>query len=279
MPIGDLTRIGTNVNAMSALNALNRINSELSMRQTRLSTGQRINSAEDDAAGWVIGKTLEARARGLGVALSNVGDAKNVLGIAEGGMDDILGVLMTMKDKITQAASDTLGTAERNAIENELDDLAAEVDAIVSRTQFNGNALIDGTYTSKSMQVGASTTDVLTVGVSQNHNASSLSVADSDLAVDTSANASTALGAVNTAIATVNSSIRSVGSLQARLSITESSVASIRVNTQAAKSRVLDADLAAEQLEAVKLQILQQTATAALAQANSSPQAVLSLFR
>jgi len=274
----ELTRINTNVGAMQALNSLKQVNSQLGVRQLRLSTGSRINSAEDDAAGWVIGKTLEARARGLASALSNVGDAKNVLSIAEGGLTDILGVLTTMKEKITQAASDTLGTSEREAIENQLDDLAAEIDSIVARTEFNGNKLINGSYTSKSFQVGAETVDVLSVGISQNHDAASLKVADADLSVDSATNASTALASINTAISTVNSTIRQIGSIQARLSVNESSLSTNIVNTEAAKSRILDADLAAEQLQAVKLQILQQTATAALAQANASPQAILSLF-
>jgi len=272
MANGALSRVNTN------LNALKRINQSLSLPQTRLATGLRINSAEEDAAGWVIGKTLEARSRGLAVSVSNVGDAKNVLAIAEGGLSDVLDVLMTMKEKATQAASDTLGSSERAAIENELDDLASEVDAIVNRTEFNGNKLINGSYTNKSIQVGAETTDTMTVSISTNHGASNLRVADSDLAVDSAANSSTALASINAAISTVNSSIRSIGSLQARLSVNESSLSSISVNTAAAKSRIMDADLASEQLEAVKLQILQQTATSALAQANSSPQVVLSLF-
>ena len=279
MANGALSRVNTNLNALQALNALKRINQSLSLHQTRLATGLRINSAEEDAAGWVIGKTLEARSRGLAVSVSNVGDAKNVLAIAEGGLSDVLDVLMTMKEKATQAASDTLGSSERAAIENELDDLAAEVDAIVNRTEFNGNKLIDGTYTGKSLQVGPEPGDTMTVGIAQNHTAASLSVADGNLDVDSAANSSIALSRINAAINTVNSSIRSLGSVQSRLSITESSLSSILVNTQAAMSRIMDADLASEQLESIKLQILQQTATSALAQANSSPQAILSLFR
>ena len=118
----------------------------------------------------------------------------------------------------------------------------------------------------------------MSVSITQNHTAASLAVADTDLVVDTSANASAAMGAINTAISTVNSTIRSIGSLAARLDIKATALASIISNTQAAKSQILDADLASEQLEAVKLQILQQTATAALAQANIAPQSVLALF-
>jgi len=191
----------------------------------------------------------------------------------------VLDVLVVMKEKITQSASDTLGASEREAIENQLDDLAAEIDSIVSRTQFNGNALIDGTYTNKSFQVGAETTDTLTISLSADNRAAALQVSDADLDVSSAAVASTALANVNNAIGIINNSIRSIGSIQARLSVNERSLASIMVNTEAAKSRILDADLASEQLEAVKLQILQQTATAALAQANASPQAILALFQ
>ncbi|HRU06843.1 MAG TPA: flagellin, partial [Candidatus Brocadiia bacterium] len=189
----DLTRINTNVSALNALNALKGVNNELSDRQLRLSTGKRINNASDDAAGWVIGKTLESRSRGLGVAINNVGDASNLLSIAEGGLNSVLEVLLEMRDKIIQAASDTLGASERSAIDDQLADLANEIDSIVTRTQFNNVALIDGTYQNKTFQVGAESTDTLSVSIPQDHKASTLHVADSDLTVDSAANASTAL--------------------------------------------------------------------------------------
>jgi len=274
-----LTRVATNVNALNALNALNAINKSLGVHQLRLATGKRINSAKDDAAGWVIGKSMEARSRGLAQALNNVGDAQSLLGVADSGLQSVLDILITMKEKVTQAASDTLGTTERDAVEAQLDDLAAEIDSIVSQTSYNGVALLTGTYTAKSFQIGSETTDTMTVSISQNHQAASLAVADSSLAVDTAANASLALASVNAAIITVNSSLRSVGSLAARLDVKATALASIIANTEAAKSQILDADLASEQLEAVKLQILQQTATAALTQASAAPQSVLSLFK
>jgi len=273
-----LTRVATNVNALNALDALNAVNKNLGIRQLRLATGKRINSARDDAAGWVIGKSLEARSKGLAQALNNVGDAQSLLGVADSGLQSILDILITMKEKVTQAASDTLGSNEREAVEAQLDDLASEIDSIVAQASYNGVALIDGTYTDKSIQIGSETTDTMSISVTQNHQAASLAVADSDLAVDTAANASTALASVNAAIVTVNSTIRSIGSLSARLDVKSTALSSIISNTEAAKSQILDADLAYEQLEAVKLQILQQTATAALAQANIAPQSVLSLF-
>jgi flagellin len=276
--MASLTRIATNVNALKSLDALNKVNNELSMRQLRLATGSRINSAKEDAAGWVIGKGLEARSKGLSQALSNVGDAQSLLGVAEGGLQGVLDILITMKTKVTQAASDTLGTSERSAIEAQLDDLAAEIDSIVNQSTFNNVNLLDGTYASKSFQIGSETTDTMNVSITQNHSAASLAVADSDLVVTSASTASTALASVNAAITTVNNTIRDVGSLGARLDFKAQALSSIIANTEAAKAQVLDADLAAEQLQAVKLQILQQTATAALAQANTAPQSVLQLF-
>ncbi len=276
---GDLTRVATNVSALRALNALNDINTEMGTRQLRLATGSRINSAAEDAAGWVIGKGMEARSRGLSQALANVGDAQSMLGVAEGGLQQILDILITMKEKSTQAISDTLGSSERAAVEAQLDDLASEIDSIVAQSTYNDVALLDATYTSKVLQVGSETTDTITVSISSNHGAASLAVGDTDLVVTSAALASVALASVNTAIDTVNSSILTVGSLGARLSVKSSALSQIAANTEAAKSAVLDADLASEQMEVVKLQILQQTTISALSQANVAPQAVLSLFR
>ncbi len=183
-----------------------------------------------------------------------------------------------MKAKVTQAANDTLGTVEREAIESQLDDLAAEIDSIVGQTKFNGLALIDSTYTDKSFQIGSETVDTISFSISSNHGAESLAVHDAGLAVDSAANASTALAAVNAAITTVNNSLRDVGSVANRLDFKSQALSSILANTEAAKSTILDADFAVEQLQAVKLQIMQQTATAALAQANSAPSAILQLF-
>ncbi|TDJ00296.1 MAG: flagellin [Caldithrix sp.] len=277
MAFGDLSRIGGNIQAMRALNSLNKINQELGIRQLRLATGKRINSAEDDAAGFVISKTLQHRAGGLAVALSNVGDAKSMLAIAESGLDSILDILETMKEKVTQAASDTLGSVERDAIEDEIDALTAEIDDIVDETTFNGSTLL--TDVDKTIQTGEATTDSLLIAVStQNHKASNLTVADANINVSSSSFSSAALGNINTALTTVKNSIASIGSYQARLSTKETTLTNAITNTEASRSRIADADFAKEQLEALKLQIMQQTATSALAQANAAPQIILSLF-
>ncbi len=277
MAFGDLSRIGGNIQAMQALNSLNMINQELGVRQLRLAPGKRINSAEDDAAGFVISKTLQHRGKGLAVALGNVGDAKSMLSVAEGGLDSILDILETMKEKVTQAASDTLGSTERNAIDDELDALTNEIDDIVDETTFNGVSLLTGKQLT--IQTGEATTDAMFVTVSAaDHDSAALGVIDASIDTSSAANASTALSRVNSAITTVKNSIASIGSYQARLSTKETTITNAITNTEASRSRIADADFAKEQLEALKLQIMQQTATSALAQANSSPQIVLSLF-
>ncbi|MCK4546798.1 MAG: flagellin [Candidatus Eisenbacteria sp.] len=274
----DLSRINTNVAALNALKALRDINSKLSIHQLRLATGKRINSAGDDPAGMVFAKRLESRSRGLSVARDNIGDAQNLMATAEGGMQNISEILLVMKEKILQAANDTLGTTERTAVESQLDDLASEIDNIVSTTTWGGNTLLDGTFTGKIFQVGEGATDTLSFGITQNHGASGLSVADADLAVDTAANASSALSGVNTAITTVNTSLQTIGSTQLRVGIKEANI-SVTINNQlAAHSRIMNADMAQESVEMMKYTLLQQSANAMLSQANVQPQSVLQLI-
>ncbi len=274
----DLSRINTNIAALNALKALRDTNTKLSVHQLRLATGKRINSAGEDPAGLVFAKLLESRARGLTVARDNIGDVQNLISTAEGGAQSISEILLTMKEKVLQAANDTLGSEERTAIESQLDDLAAEVDDIVSSTLWGGNKLLDGTFTGKQFQVGERSTDTLAFGISQNHNASSLSVADSDLDVSSASAASTSLANVNTAINTVNTSIQTLGSTQLRIGIKGSNI-SVSINNQlAAHNRIFNADMAAEQVELLKNSLLQQSATAMLSQANLAPKSVLQLI-
>ena len=280
MAIGDFTRINTNIGALNALNALKNINSMLERSQLKLATGRRINEVADDPAGFVISKRLEARVRGLSVALDNVGTAKNFLAVAEGGLLNISDILVTMKEKVTQAASDTLGSAERNAIKTEINQLTSEIDNIVDETTFNNIRLIDGSVSDFKIQTGADTTSVLTINLTQNNTASALGVTSNVVAnqVFTAAGASVALAAVDDAIESVSNSLQQIGSYVSRMGVKESTLSIAITNNEASRSRIMDADLAREQLNATKFLILQQTATAQLAQANISPQNVLALF-
>ncbi|MBI3578043.1 MAG: flagellin [Ignavibacteriales bacterium] len=273
------SRINTNIAAFNALNALNSVNREMGMHQLRLASGKRVNSAQDDPSGYVISKKMEGRIRALGAAVDNVGDAQSVLSVAEGAYQTVADILTQVKEKQTRAANGAFGADEKTAIANEINKLMSEIDDVNDQTKFNGTVLFkktgaDTAY-SQSFQVGEGSTDTLTVGFSATTGATALlGVAAGAV---TSANISTLTA--DTALNTVNTEIGSIGGQLNRLSTKESNLNTAITNTEAAKSRILDADIAKEQISAVKLQILQQTATAQFAQANSSPQVFLSLFR
>jgi flagellin len=216
-----------------------------------------------------------------------VGTAKNVLAIAEGGLLNISDILVTMKEKVTQAASDTLGSAERNAIKTELDQLVSEMDNIVDETTFNNMKLLNGNYRNVSFQTGADTTNVLKIDIVK-QGTTTTGFKSADLQVNsanvsslvfTAAGSSTALSKIDDAIEVVSDGLQKIGAYISRLSVKESTLSIAITNTDATKSRIMDADIAKEQLNSTRLQILQQTSTAQLAQANITPQNVLALFR
>ncbi len=281
MAIGDITRIRTNIGALNALNALKSVNQNLEKIQLRLATGKRINSVSDDPAGYVISTRINARVRGLSVALDNIGTAKNMMSIAEGGLQNISDILITMKEKVTQAASDTLGSAERNAVKTELDQLTSEIDDIVEETTFNNFKLLDGTFTNKSIQTGANPTNTIIINLSDDNTSQALNVSSNYVSskVFTAGGSSIALSYVDSAIEKVSNSLQKVGSYVSRLSIKENTLNIAITNNEATYSRIVDADLAQEQLNATKNLILQRTAVAQLTQANFSPASVLKLFR
>jgi flagellin len=157
---GDLTRVGANFHAMESWSNLKRVNGEIGQIQSRLSSGKRINSAEDDTSGYALSKHLESRGRGLSQALDNVGTAKNVLNIAEGGFQSQMSILQTMKEKATQAADGSFSTEQRGAIDDQFDALALEITDISNDTLFNDNALFGSTMT---FQVGEGNGDTLSV--------------------------------------------------------------------------------------------------------------------
>jgi flagellin len=161
----DVTRIASNIGALNSLWALQTVNKQLGVAQTRLSTGKRINSASDDPAGLTIATKLNSRSEGLKVALSNIGDSKNLLAVAEAGVGRITDILVQMKNKASQGASDTMGANERKAIQAQLDAYAQQIDDIVKQTNWNGNKLIDGSKKSNvlSFQTGADSEDVTDV--------------------------------------------------------------------------------------------------------------------
>ncbi len=273
------SRIFTNVGALNAFDALNRINSKIGVHQLRLASGKRINSAADDPAGYTISQKLRARSRALSQALNNVGEAKNILSVAEGGLQNINDIFVTIKEKVIQAGNGSYSNEELTAVLTQVQDLLAEVDDVISQTKFNGTKLLDANFTSKVFQVGADGGDTLTVSLSATIDSSDFGL-NSLTTTDLTGSAVTAtLNSLDTAISRISKELQTIGSLIQRLDVKEATLQVAITNTEAAASRIMDADIAKEQLEATKLQILQQTATVQLAQANSAPGNVLQLFR
>lgn len=284
MAQGDFTRINTNIGALNALNSLKNVQKQLGMHQLRLATGKRINEAADDPAGLTIATKFEYRASGLGVALDNIGDAKNMLAVAEGGLSKIKDILILMRAKVEAAASDTLGSDERDAIATQLTDFKSEIDNIVQTTKWNGKKMLDGMgdFSYQIMfQVGAETDSANQITLSSGNfgNVDSTALTIGSFSVDTATNALAFIGSLDSAVKTISSRLQTIGSQVSRLNFREDTVTIAKVNTEAAYSRIMNADMAFEQLEATKMQILQQTSTAMLAQANTAPQNVLSLFK
>ncbi|MBI3637087.1 MAG: flagellin [Candidatus Rokubacteria bacterium] len=275
MASGDLSRIRTNISALNALQALNQINSKLVAVNQRLSTGKRINSAGDDPAGLTLSSSLDVRARLVAAASNNVGDAQNVLNIAEGGLNSLNDLMSQLGEKILKAASDTQGVSEKSAIQTEIDQLSEEIDSIASTTQFNGVVLL--TTGGLTFQSGPDGFNVTRFALTHNFTSAALGIGA--LTVATQALASASLGSVAAAITSVKAALQLAGAAIERLRVKDDGLGITQINLRAANSRIMDADLAAEQLEASKLQILQQTATAELAAANTSPESILSLFR
>jgi flagellin len=277
MAVGDANRVNANIGALNGLNSLMSINKKLEISQLRLSTGRRINEAADDPSGYSIATSFDKRARGLSVALDSVGTASNALSIAEGGLNNINQILLDMKDLVVQGASDTLGSTERTAINTQLTALRDEITRIAAQTTFNGTKMLDGTFTNRRFQTGDTETDYISFSISASYDATALSLAS--VSVTDSSAACNSMASVNTAINTVATQVQSIGSVVQRMRLVENNLSVAIVNTTAAKSRILDADVAKEQVESTRYQILRQLATAQLAQANTAPQSVLSLFR
>jgi len=410
------SQINTNIQSLQAFQNLKDTSGELAERRERLTTGKRINSAEDDSAGFAIAKKLEARTRGQSQALKNIGDAKSVLSVAEGALDSQLDILQTQKEKAVQAANDSLGTSERIDIQEQLFELNEETNDIANNAEFNGKKLLNGggsgsgsqdlqfqvgaqngddfsvslnsaqaddigiqsdtrngivfdgrlsnsgsaslTNNNSSIASGApnefditvsgstngtastgtvtfevstpdgasATTDItasdfssngtqkisLTTGTSGGNdsgtltadtsntgsgidfsisNSQAVEIANEDgstditafsrksnLDVSSASNAQEAISTVDSGISSVTDQLASIGDAQTRLDFKEGNLETTRTNLESARSQIEDADFAREQTEVAKLQILQQTGTAQLAQANAASQSVLSLI-
>lgn len=272
----DLARIATNIPAMQNMNTLSKISDKIAQHQWRIATGKRINSPEEDPAGYLLARGLESRRRGLSQALSNVSNAQNILDVGAGGYESIMDKLQTLKEKATQAADGSLSSTQRAAIDDQKAALILEIDQIVTSTTFNGQSLIDGTYSATSFQVGEQASETMAVNLGDSDSAA---LGISTISMTTSASANAAMAVIDSAINTLADRQMDLGQYQTRLSSKEANLKTQVTKTEAVRSTIEDADFAKEQMEVMKLQILQQTSLSSLSQANTAPQLVLSLFR
>lgn len=276
--------INTNLAALNAQNKLNQTSLGLGKVFERLSSGLRINRAADDAAGLGVASSFEAEVRSMRQAMRNANDGISLIQVAEGAANEVANILIRMKELATQAASGTLGSAERAYIQDEFVQLSAEVDRIASVTEFNGITLSTGSSITSGIdvQVGASAASTNQINITLGDLSASalgvLSSGASSISMESAASALAAMTALDTALSSVNSYRSDFGALQNRLESTLRNAANYTENIDAARSRIIDADFAMETANLAKLQILQQAGVSILGQANAISQAALRLL-
>jgi flagellin len=271
-----IMRINNNLMAMNTHRQLgiNTTNGAKSIE--KLSSGYRINRAGDDAAGLSISEKMRGQIRGLTQASRNAQDGVSLIQTAEGALNESHAILQRMRELAVQSASDTNVTADRTALDSELDELKLELTRIADKTTFNEKNLLDGTLTA-TIHIGANATESLNIALASDMDAAGLGVDGAD--ISTQGAADTAITTINTAIATVSSVRANFGAKQNRLEHTIKNLDNAAENLQAAESRVRDVDMAKEMMTFTKNNILSQAAQSMLAQANQSPQGVLQLLR
>jgi flagellin len=272
--------INTNVAATLTANALSKNERALNQSMERLSSGLRINSAADDAAGLAIASTMTSQIRGLDMAAKNANDAISMVQTADGASIEIGNMLQRMRELAVQAINGTQTATDLDALDLEFQALITEIERVADQTQWNGANLIDdsvGTDGVVTFQVGADASQTMTVDFGDLQTAGDLTIAGDD--IDTAATAATALAAIDADLATLNNQRAVYGAAINRLEYTVDNLNNISMNTQAARSRIQDADYASETTDLARAQIIQQAGTAMLAQANQQAQSVLALLK
>lgn len=304
------SRIRTNIPSLNAYNSLIRVNNDIALRQLRLSTGKRINSASDDVAGYITSRALNARNESLKSALNAVGEAKNVTAISQDALDNITQLLTTIKENASTASSGALGTDEKVALAKSAYRLAEQIQFVVNSTVFGGKQLLDGSF-SGVWTIGYNASNaLLTLEIDLRNNSDAAAKFNVERGFELGATTSTNFGGVtgldlsqlnsisasdlgifaesviNVTLTSLASAIQNVskvasylGGVENRLSSQEDLLRSQITNYKSAISRIEDADIATEQLELVKSQFIQQASLISLAQANQNPQSFLQLFR
>ncbi len=302
-------RIRTNTPAENAYNALDAANRAIALRQLRLSTGKRINSAADDVAGYITVRALAARVTSIRTALNAVGDASSLAAIAQDALDNIQSLVAQIKEAASQASSGALGTDEKVSLARAAYRLAQQIQSVVDSTTFGGRQLLDGDFSAEFVIGYMADNSLITLSidltsgnvsdfnidsgnvllkVTSNSNFAGVTnldleelnlVSSSNLRIFDNANIRTTLQSLDMALQNVNKIASYLGGIINRLSSQEDLLKAQITNYNAAISRIEDADVAKEQLELIRAQFLQQTSLISLAQANQQPQVFLQLFR
>lgn len=284
-----MATINTNMQSLNAQRNLAASQGGLNTSMQRLSSGLRVNSAKDDAAGLAIAERMNAQVRGMNVAVRNANDGISLAQTAEGALGKIGENLQRMRELAVQSANDTNGSSDRTSMDDEFKQLAAENARVIANTQFNGKSLLTGTggaagASTFAFQVGANTSadnqiTVTTIDVAAKMTAATQGTTAAASLGSTAATALTAIGALDTALNEVNKARSEFGAVQNRFDSVVSNIRLASENQAASRARIMDADFAVEASNLSRSQILQQAGTAMVAQANQLPQGVLALLR
>jgi flagellin len=270
--------INTNTKSLIAQQSLTVNNRALSKTMEQLSTGKRINSASDDAAGLAIANKMTSQIRGLNQAVRNANDAISMVQVAEGSLGEVTNMLQRMRELAVQGSNGTYSSTDLASLDTEFEALQSEITRISAKTTWNGINLADSA-TLTSFQVGNATADQVAVTFKDIDSAVVTSAVITTAGVSTIAGAVTAVASIDTAITAVDTYRSTLGAMVNRLTYAADNMTNVATNTAASRSRIEDTDYAAATTELARSQIIQQAATAMLAQANQSTSSVLSLLK
>ena len=271
--------IQTNVASLEAQRNLYKSQSALQTTFNKLSSGYRINTAKDDAAGLAISESLKSQVKTLTVNERNAGDAISMSQTAEGALGEISNIVLRMRELSAQASNGSLQSADRNFIQTEFSNLQAETKRIMTSTKFNGKQLITSAYRSEAFQVGINNTNDDRIAISFGGIDLKSLTGTSTTVSGSAGNARTALDTIDTALFRVSQARARFGAMMNRFETTISNIQSVRLNLSSANSRIRDVDVAEEAATQSKNQVLTQAGTSVLSQANQTPQGALSLLR
>ena len=269
--------INTNISSLNAQRHLQNSTNRLGETFKRLSSGLRINSAKDDAAGLSIATRMTAQIRGLNQSVRNANDAVSLVQVAEGALEETTNALQRMRELAIQAANDTYSDLDREDMQKEVEQMLSEIDRIAENTEFNNQNVLSGGFVNKKFQVGADANQTIQMSIQTATTESLLSVGAA-LYVGNQQSAEATITRLDRALDSVADIRASLGAYQNRFESVISNLSNISENTSAARSRIMDADIAAETAALTQNAILQQAGAAILAQANQQPQIALQLL-